>query len=223
MRCRSRWRRACSSISRARGIRARSAVQSELNRLLGDGDRIDSLVECAHRGRGGGGRRLRVVLVDHIRRSSTISSPPRCAAISTATSASTRSSSSADQRRGAVRGAGRPAARHARTGRDADSMGIIAVADPSANSSRARVLVDAQARRVVVQRDRDQQRNRSLRRSTASWLIFRPLPAMAGHRKRAQFPPNHRRRRRKARPGKSPHGAPLSRKALMSPTHLHGS
>ncbi|MBU7588745.1 MAG: DUF389 domain-containing protein [Sphingopyxis sp.] len=136
----------------AREIRARSAVQSELNRLLGDGDRIDSLnvrtegEEVAVDG---------VVLVDQysaqlndqlatkVRGDLDRDVSVNLVQLKQQTNAAVQFEERLNQRLATLEQ------------RDADSMGIIAGLTIGELIPRARVLVDAQARRVVVQRDRE--------------------------------------------------------------------
>jgi uncharacterized hydrophobic protein (TIGR00271 family) len=135
----------------AREVRARSAVQSELNTLLADGDRIDSLTV---RIEGDAVTVDGVVLVDQYaaRLNADLAAKVRgdldrtvevnLAQLKKQTNAAAQFEERLNQRIAALEQ------------RDGDSRGIISVLTVGALVSRDRVLVDTQARRVVVQRDR---------------------------------------------------------------------
>ncbi|WP_447757159.1 DUF389 domain-containing protein [Sphingopyxis fribergensis] len=136
----------------AREVRARSIVQSELNRLLGEGDRVDSLNvrsendEVAVDG---------VVLVDQYaarlndelaaKVRSELDRPGRVNIVQLRqqTNAAVQFEERLNQRIATLEQ------------RDDDSRAILAGLTVGELLPRARVLIDGQARRVIVQRDRE--------------------------------------------------------------------
>ncbi|NIJ37968.1 putative hydrophobic protein (TIGR00271 family) [Sphingopyxis panaciterrae] len=136
----------------AREVRARSIVQSELNRLLGDGDRIDSLNvriendEVAVDG---------VVLVDQyaarlndelaarMRRELDRASRVSIVQLRQQTNAAVQVEEQLNRRLATLEQ------------REEDSAAILSGLTVGELLPRDRVLIDAQARRIVVQRDRE--------------------------------------------------------------------